>query len=147
MFWTMKQVINTKFKDLKNTSVRMRTLVKSTLGSDSNSRTSFDDLGVIGLDWDSFLEEYHKEFGVELHGLKYSDYFQEEIPTLRDMLLFPFRFGGLIIFTIIGRRDLIKQKPQLTVGDLIVSVHAGRFAKREDTEIREAKTYGPQHKL
>jgi hypothetical protein len=115
--------------------VRMRTLVQRTLGSDSNSKTSFDDSGIIGLDWDSFLKEYRKEFGVELHGLNYSDYFQEEVPTLRDILLFPFRFGRLILFTIIGRRDLIKRKPQLTVGDLIVSVHAGRFAKRADTEL------------
>jgi len=143
----MKQEINIKFKDLKDTSVRMQTLVKRTLGSDSNSRTSFDDLGVIGLDWDSFLEEYRKEFGVELHGLNYSDYFQEEVPTLHDLLLFPFRLGRLIILKSIGREDLIKQKPPLTLGDLVVSVHAGRFAKREETEIRVVKTYGPQHKL
>ena len=147
MFWTMRQVINTEFKDLKNTIVKMQALVKRTLGADSNSRTSFDDLGVIGLDWDSFLEEYQKEFGVQLKGLNYSDYFQEEVPTLRDILLFPFHLIRLIILTIVGRRDLIKQKPQLTVGDLIVSVHARRFAKREDTEIRAVKTYGPQHKL
>lgn len=142
----MKQVINIKFTDLKDTSVRMRALVKRTLGSDSNSNTSFDDLGVIGLDWDSFLEEYRKEFGVELHGLNYSDYFQDGVPAFRDILLFPFRFGRLILLTIIGRKDLIKRKPQLTVGDLIVSVHARRFAKREDTEIRVVKTYGPQQK-
>jgi len=122
----------------------MRTLVKRTLGSDSNSKTSFGELGVIGLDWDSFLEEYYKEFGVELHRLNYSDHFHEEVPTVRDILLFPFRFGRLILLTIIGRRDLIKQNPRLTVGDLIVSVHAGRFAKREDTEIRVVKTYGLQ---
>lgn len=140
-------MINTKFKDLKDTSVRMQVLVKRTLGTDSNSRTSFDDLGVMGLDWDSFLDEYQKEFGVELKGLNYSDYFQEEVPTLRDVLLLPFRLVRLIILTIVGRRDLIKQKPQLTVGDLILSVHAGRFAKREDTEIRVVKTYGPQQRL
>src|SRR5687768_5741925 len=100
----MRQVINIKFMDLKDTSVRMRALVNRTLGTGSNSRTSFDDLGVMGLDWDSFLEEYQKEFGVELKGLNYSDYFQEEVPTLRDILLFPFRLVRLIILTIIGRR-------------------------------------------
>lgn len=135
----MREVINTKFKELKDTSVRMQALVKRTLGTDSNSRTSFDDLGVIGLDWDSFLDEYQKEFGVELSGLNYSDYFQEEVLTLRDVLLLPFQLVRLIILTIVGRRDLLKQKSQLTVGDLILSVHAGRFVKREETEIRMVK--------
>jgi hypothetical protein len=67
----MREVMNIKFKELKETSVRMRALVKRTLGTDSNSRISFDDLGVTGLDWDSFLEEYNREFGIELNGLIY----------------------------------------------------------------------------
>ena len=127
-----------KLRELRGTVVRMRTLVQRTLGvRNVNSITSFnDDLGVIGLDWDSFLEEYRKEFGIELEGLDYSTYFDEEALPLSDTLLLPYRLVRLLILSLIGRRDLIPHKPPLTVGDLIVSVHAGRFVKRADIEIR-----------
>jgi hypothetical protein len=147
--WTMRQVMTIKFKELKDTSARMRALVKRTLGADSNSRTSFDELGVAGLDWNSFIEEYNNEFRIELKGLNYSDYFADGISDLsfNDLLLFPYRLSRRIIFKLTGQRGRINQKSNLTIGDLILSVHAGRFVKREDVEIRLEKTYGLQQNV
>jgi hypothetical protein len=135
-----------KFKELKDTSVKMRTLVKRTLGADSNSRTSFDDLGIAGLDWISFIEEYNNEFRIELKGLNYSDYFADGISDLSfsDILFFPYRLTRRIILRLTGQHKRYNQKSTLTTGDLILSVHAGRFVKREDVEIRLEKTYGLQ---
>src|SRR5688572_11314836 len=122
----MRQVMNIRFNELKETSVRMRSLVKRTLGTDSNSRTSFDDLGVAGLDWDSFLYEYKREFGVDLKGLIYRDYFSDGISDLsfKDILFSPYRLTRLIILKLTGQYERVSQKTTLTTGDLILSVHA-----------------------
>src|SRR4051812_30013138 len=114
----MRQEMNIKFKELKDTSVRMRTLVKRTLGTDSNSRTSFDDLGVAGLDWDSFLEEYNKEFGVELKGFNYSHYFTEGISDISfsDVFFFPYRLTRLLILKLTGQYERTTQESTLTTG-------------------------------
>lgn len=140
----MRPIMYIKLGELRNIVVRMRTLVDKTLGvKEVNSRASFnDELGVIGLDWDSFLDEYNKEFGIQLDGLDYSKYFDEETLLLSDILLLPYRLGRLLILTLIGRRDMIPRKKPLTVGDLIVSVHAGRFVERGETDIRLVKCQG-----
>jgi hypothetical protein len=125
----------------------MRALIKRTLGVDSDSRTAFEDMGVEGLDWDSFVEEYHKEFGVELKGLKYQDYFTEGVPiALSDIFLFPYRLTRLTILKLTGQSDKLNRRAILTTGDLILSVHAGQFVKRDDIEVRLLKTYGLQQK-
>jgi hypothetical protein len=143
----MRPVLEIEFKELKNTSVRMRALVKRTLGTDSNSRTSFHDMGVEGLDWDSFLEEYFNEFGVELEGLEYEDYFTEGVPiSFSDIILFPNRLVRAIATLIFGRHTKVDKRKILTTGDLILSVHAGRFVKRENVEVR-LKTYGLQQNV
>lgn len=131
----MKLVINTKFKDLRQTSVRMQALVKRTLGSESNSRTSFDELGVAELDWNSFLDEYYKEFGVELTELDYADYFTDSI-SFTDILLFPYTVTRLIYLKLTGRYRQFYRSSTLTTGDLILSVHAKRFVKREHVFIK-----------
>ncbi len=134
----MRPMINIRFSELKDTMARMKSLVQRTLGvNEINSRTSFnDDLGVIGLDWDSFVEEYQKEFGVTLEGLDYSKYFEEEVLSVSDVLLLPYRLIRVLILSLADRRDLIRQKPPLTIGDLVLSVHAKRFVRRSDIEIR-----------
>lgn len=133
----MRTVLEIEFKDLKNTSARMRALVKRTLGTDSDSRTSFHDLGVEGQDWNSFLEQYYNEFGVELEGLEYEHYFVEGVPiSLPDIILFPYRLFRSITNLVFGQRITVDKRKILTTGDLILSVHAGRFVKRENVEVR-----------
>lgn len=139
----MKHEITITFAELKNATVRMRALVKRTLGEDSTARTSFHDLGVAGLDWDSFLDEYYQEFGIELVGLRYEDYFTEGISdlTITDILLFPYRLARMIVLSLSGQYKQYQRKSTLTAGDLILSVHAGRFIKREETRISLCRSF------
>ena len=105
-------------------------------------------LGVLGLDWDLFLEEYEKEFKAQLHGLKYTDYFDEEVLSLKDILLIPIRILWLLFIFVparllgIEKKKIIwyKEQPPLTVGDLVLSAIAGEFVKRERAEIKIKKS-------
>lgn len=143
----MKRVMEIRFRELKDTSTKMRALVKRTLGVDSDSRTSFQDMGVEGLDWYSFVEEFYREFGVELTGLRYEYYFSEGVPISPfKILLLPYRLTKLIILKILGQPVNIDMSRILTTGDLILSVHAGQFVKRENIEVRLLKDRDLQYK-
>jgi hypothetical protein len=125
----------------------MYNLVRRTLGVNEKltlKKAFCEDLGVIELDWDSFLEEYEKEFKCQLEGLNYDDYFERRA-TLKDYLLFPLRILCLPLLllpdrhfrsikTIFYPNTEISHK--LTIGDLVLSAIAKKFVKREQTKIR-----------
>lgn len=137
----MKTVVEVTFRDLSDTSRRMRTLVARTLGVESDSWTSFHEMGVDGLDWDSFLAEYCNEFGVEPEGLRYEDYFSEGTRVkLPQILLFPYTLVWYLTLILTDRYHKVMAPKLLRTGDLILSVHAGRFVKREHVEIKMLKT-------
>jgi Protein of unknown function (DUF1493) len=116
--------------------MRMRALVKNTLDYESDSWTSFHKMGVEGLDWDSFLSAYQNEFGVELKGLDYDNYFTEGTPVkLTGILLSPYFLVRMLVLQLTGRYEKVMAHKILRTGDLILSVHAGRFVKREQVEI------------
>lgn len=126
-------------------------LVQRTLAGNEqiNLRTSINyDLGILGLDWDTFLEEYESEFNAQLHGLVYTDYFDEEVPSLKNILLIPIRILWLLLVYLparllgINKKRIFwyKEQPPLTVGDLVLSAIAGQFVKREKAEIKIKNT-------
>ncbi|MFC0609796.1 hypothetical protein ACFFGQ_18805 [Rufibacter quisquiliarum] len=147
----MKKEVYTSFSELRRTSEQMLRLVQRTLAGnvEINLRTSINyDLGILGLDWDIFLEEYEVTFKAQLHGLIYTDYFDEEVPPLKDILLIPIRIFWLLLVYIPARLVGInknrifwyKEQPPLTVGDLVLSAIAGQFVKREKAEIKIKNT-------
>ncbi|GGK89683.1 DUF1493 family protein [Rufibacter glacialis] len=147
----MKKEVYTSFSELRRTSEKMLKLVQRTLAGQEpvNLRTSInDDLGIAGLDWDMFLEEYEKEFKAQLHGLEYTDYFPKEGLTFVDSLLGWTRLLWLLIIYLPARLLEIEKKkilwytePQaLTIGDLVLSALAGEFVKREQAVIKIKNT-------
>ncbi len=118
----------------------MLKLVQTTLAGQEpiSLKTSVDDdLGIAGLDWDMFLEEYEKEFKAQLQGLEYTDYFPKEGLTFVDFLLGLTRLLWLLLIYHPARLLNIEKKntfwysePQvLTIGDLVLSALAGEFLK------------------
>lgn len=136
------------YSEAKDTIEKMYSLIRRTIAGQREKLTLetaiYQDLGVIGLDWDSFIEEYEKEFNTTLEGLEYKIYFKERV-SFRDILLIPLRIAYLPLlilpknWTSPIRNILFKQeerKDKLTIGDLILSVIAKKFTKREETKIR-----------
>jgi len=135
------------FSELKVMTNRMLCLVKRTVGNNeklSLRKAFYQDLGVTDSDWDSFLEEYEKEFNCQLEGLNYDDYFEDR-PTWKDFLLFPLRILTLPLFLLPERQakhikktlyPFNESKHRLTIGDLVLSAIAKKFVKREQTQIK-----------
>jgi len=147
----MKKEVYTSFSELRRTSEQMLKLVQRTLAGQEpiNLRTSInEDLGIAGLDWDMFLEEYENEFNAQLHGLEYTDYFPKEGLTFVDFLFVLLRLLWLLTIFIPARLLGIEKKkifwytePKiLTIGDSALSALVGEFVKREQTVIKIRNT-------
>lgn len=138
--------LHVTYSELKETTGRMLCLVRNTVGGNEKLtlRKAFcEDLGVIELDWDSFLEEYEKEFNCSLEGLEYENYFKRKM-ALGDYLLFPVRIFALPLL-LVPKRHLRRINKflypnrelgeKLTIGDLVLSAIAKKFVKREQVRI------------
>ncbi len=134
------------YSEAKDTIKRMYSLIRRTLSGQRIKLTLetsiYQDLGVLGLDWDSFLEEFEKEFDSNLEGLQYNIYFDEEGIEWSDIFLFPFRVVFLPFrllpekWTKSIRNVLYRNKKRLTIGDLVLSAMAKKFTKREQTILK-----------
>ncbi|PKP22510.1 MAG: hypothetical protein CVU05_03670 [Bacteroidetes bacterium HGW-Bacteroidetes-21] len=134
------------YSELKNTIDKMYRLIRSIVGNSERLNLKvamYQDLEIIGMDWDNFLEEYEKEFNCRLEGLNYNDYFAEEV-TERGILLIPLRILTLPALLLPNNSNIYKKikgifidnsKLRLTVGDLVISAIAKKFVKRENVKI------------
>jgi len=103
------------FEKLKSLVIKQRGKIKIPL----NRNTSLEnDLLISGIDAVNLMQEYAKEFNVDLSGFNFANYFNSE---------------GFSLFPSCRKRDRIKE---LTLGDL----EKGILAKRLDQEIIEKKS-------
>ena len=148
---TIMTEIQIPYSDLKTTVSKTYSLVRKVVGNKESLKLTtafYQDLNIYGTDWDCFLEEYEKEFQCQLPGLKYCEYFKEEVNT-KDLFLVPLRIIAFPFF-LFPKQSLVYKKvneilfpiddskKRLTVGDLIVSAITKKFTKREEVKIKYA---------
>lgn len=154
-YFSFTKLINNKMKklsvtysELRSTTNRMFLLVGKTIGKNKKinlNTTFYQDLEIVGSDWDNFLKEYENEFKCRLVGLCYEDYFKEEI-TEKDLILAPLRLLTFPLMFLPNKSNIYiklkeilytidKSKGKLTIGDLIVSAIAKEFIKRDNIKL------------
>jgi acyl carrier protein len=133
------------FKEIRQTTDRIINIVSVKSGTEKveigiNTAIN-DDLGVDGDDWVELAIELQEKEGLNLEGLKFYDYFQDEgqIADPTGALRFIVRcILYLVTFSWLKAKfsDVFKPlgppKEILTIGDLITSKFEGKFVKRND---------------
>lgn len=140
-----------KYSDLKNARNRILYFTEKIVVTDGvDTRTSIaDDLSLSDLDGYEYLDEFQRQFQLDLPQSVY-DYVCD--PVIRFnvfqkllwgcvMMLSPLLLILHIMFPFKTKEETMQQKKKenknrLTLGDLTVSVAAGRFLKRENIEIQ-----------
>jgi Protein of unknown function (DUF1493) len=150
-----KIILHTSFKDLKALSSSVVEFLADNFGVGQeeiygNFHLSMtDDLGIDGDDGDELIAKFSEKYKVDFSEFEYDKYFS---PEGIDIVMIPFVVLILALFIInclltlifmcLNRQNPLKKsfstlfnkrsERQLTVGDLIVSAHQGKFMKREE---------------
>ena len=137
--------VKVSYKELRHTTIQVKDLLASFWGLDKNEisiNSSINkDFGIDGDDWSLLEIELKEKIGVNLEGLQFNIYFQQEtevadpihlinwlIQMTFYIVLFQWVSGKWGDFYVTSR----PQKAKLTVGDIIASKFEGRFIRRSE---------------
>ena len=142
--------INSSFTSLRQTVDRIITIVSEVTSYEREKidlKTSINnDIGVDGDDWDDLLIALKERGGLNLEGLNFYDYFQDE-GQIADPSGYIHGFVSLVRYitslswlkisftdyvNIRGTSEVVDPSKNLTIGDLVTSKFEGRFVKRSE---------------
>ena len=145
--------LNIKYSELRITVERLFSLTKRIEGDDCilSLKTSVNnDLQYLDLDWDYFLLQIENEFSTQMEGLVYEEYFPEvgytvtelwKIPM--DLIIWIYNLISINILHLSSKKLKLpwnKNYPDLSLGDLVVSILFKRFIRRKDVKINIINT-------
>ena len=143
--WQHSMEIKVSYKELRYTTKQVKDLLVSFWGLDQDDiaidSSINKEFGIDGDDWALLEIELKEKLGVNLEGLQFDTYFQQETAVADPIHLINWLIQMtfyIVLFQWVSTRwsnfyvSSQPQKAKLTVGDIITSKFEGRFVRRSE---------------